>query len=55
LKFEFQGEVHTVLGYPKPYALCNTIDFDDLAMTAPRYKIELLKSTKLGANIEKHI
>jgi len=42
--------VYIVLGYPEPYAFCNEIDLDDLAMIAPRYEIEPLESTKLGAS-----
>jgi len=47
--------VHTVLGYLEPYALCNVVDFDDLAMIAPRYEIDPLESTKSRADIEKYI
>ena len=39
LKFEFQGEVHIVIGDPKPYILCNVVDFEELTMTCLRYVI----------------
>ena len=35
LKFEFQGEVHTILDDPKSYALCNVVDFEDFSMIPP--------------------
>lgn len=47
--------MHIVLRYLKPYALCNTIDFDDLTMIALRYEIEPFESIKLGENTKKHV
>ena len=35
LKFEYQGEVHIILDDPKPYALCNVIDFEEFTMGYP--------------------
>ena len=35
LKFEFQGEVHTIMGDPKPYALCNLVDLEEFTMLPP--------------------
>jgi len=43
LKFEFQGEVHIVLGDPEPYAFCNATNFKEFIMTYPRYGIEPLE------------
>lgn len=53
LKFEFQGEVHTVLCDPKPYAFYNVTNFEEFTMTYPRYEIEPLEQSALGENIEK--
>lgn len=50
LKFEYQGEVHIVLGDPKQYASCNLADFEDFSMTCPWYKIEPLEQPILGEN-----
>ena len=41
-KFEFQGEVHTILGDPKSYALCNMDEFKNFAIIPPQFEIEPL-------------
>lgn len=53
LKFEYQDEVHIVLGYPKLYAFCNVVDFEEFTMTFPRYEIEPLEQTATRENVEK--
>lgn len=53
LNFEFQGELHIVLGDPEPYALCNATNFEECTMTYPRYDIEPLENNVLGASTKK--
>lgn len=53
LKFEFQGEVHIVMGDPKSYALCNTVDFEYFIMLSSWYEIEPLEHLTLWENIKK--
>ena len=43
LKFKYQDEVHTIIGDPESYALCNVVDFKEFIMTYPRYKIVSLE------------
>jgi len=39
LKFEYQDEVHIIIGDPKSYSLCNMVDMEESIMTYPRYDI----------------
>lgn len=55
LKFEFQGEVHTILANPKPYALCNVADFEEMALVPPLFKIEPLDDSTSGVNTDKQV
>lgn len=48
LKFEYQGDVHTLLGDPKSYAFFNVVDFEEFIMKCPRYEIEPLEQPTLG-------
>ena len=53
LKFEYQGYVHTVIGNPEPYALCNATDLEEFTMTCPRYEIVPLEIGALVVNAKK--
>lgn len=55
LKFEFQSEVHLVMGYPKPYALCNVVDFKYFSMLPSQYEREPLEYPPLRENIERKV
>lgn len=48
-----QGEVQIVLGDLESYTLCNVANFEEITMTYPRYEIEPLETSTLGANVEK--
>ena len=52
LKFEFQGEVHIVMGDPKAYALCNVANLEEFSMLPSRYEIESLEFPTQKANNE---
>ena len=43
LKFEYQGEVHTILGDLESYAFCNAINFKEFTMNFPQYEIKPLE------------
>ena len=53
LKFEYQGEVHIVLGDLDPYAFCNVAYFEEFIMTYLRYEIEPLEQSSLGKTHKK--
>ena len=50
LKFNYQGKVHTILGDHEPYALCNVVDFEDMALCLPLFEIEPLDDITLGVD-----
>lgn len=53
LKFEYQGDLHIVIGDPKLYALCNAIYMEEYTMTSPRYKIIPLEVGTIVIKLEK--
>lgn len=53
LKFDFHGEVHTILADLEPYALYNATEFEEIALAPPLFKIEPLDDFTLGKNIDK--
>ena len=55
LKFELQGEVHTILVDPEPYALCNAAEFEEMALVPPLFEIEPLDKPTLGGNTDKQV
>lgn len=48
MKFEYQGELHTLIGDLEPYALCNAV-----TMTCPRYEIVPLEVESIVVKIKK--
>lgn len=55
LKFEFQGEVRTIIGDPEPYTLCNDVNFEEVIMNYPQYEIFPLDIGALVVKEEKYI
>lgn len=53
LKFELQGEVHTILADIEPYSLCNVANFEDMALAPPLFEIKPLEDSTLGIDIDK--
>jgi len=39
LKYEYEGNIHKIIGDPKPYALCNlaNLDIEGLDLTYPKF------------------
>lgn len=55
LKFEFQGEVHTILYDPQPYSLCNATNFEDMALIPPLFEIKPLDESTPRAHTNKQV